>query len=203
MLDLFGGSSGEQLAQAAYSPDYAERFATSDGYDSWKLERRQHFREQKSRSRDALARGDWDEALRLLEEKRPDLEKLCQDSADRHIDLYRVRIVEQPLTPYIQWELHSLRLAAECGEKIRVIGPEHVEQFEQDGILPELLTVGADTVYEICYDENGVSDGAIRFIDAEATARCNKFMEGLYEVGEDLASFFEREVAQLEPPPAA
>jgi hypothetical protein len=203
MLDLLDRASGKPLAQQDYRADYAQRFAASDGYDSWKLERRQHFREQRSPSRDAFAHGDWDEALRLLEDRRPTLEKLCQDSADRGIDLYRVRVVEKPLTPYLQWELHSLRISAESGEKIRVIGPNQVEQFEQDGLLPELLTVGADTVYGVCYDENGVPNGAIRFIDAETAARCNKFMESLYDVGEDLASFFEREVAPLEPPPPA
>lgn len=203
MLDLFDGVSGEPLSQADYQSDYNERFAKSDGYDSWKLERLQHFEQPQEARWEAFARGDWNQALRLLEDRRPNLEKLCKDSADRGIDLYRVRVVELPLTPYLQWELHSLRISAESGEKIRVIGPNQIEQFERDGLLPELLTVGADTVYEICYDESGVPAGAIRFIDSETTARCNKFMESLYDAGEELASFFEREVAHLEPPPPA
>ncbi|MEV5542338.1 DUF6879 family protein [Saccharopolyspora shandongensis] len=31
------------------------------------------------------------------------------------VELFRVWVVEAPLTPYLQWELHSLAVRAECG----------------------------------------------------------------------------------------
>ncbi|HEX7659044.1 MAG TPA: hypothetical protein VF444_06140 [Pseudonocardiaceae bacterium] len=197
---LFGDLPGEPLPLASYRADFAARFDVSDGHDSWKLERLQHFKEPGDLSWTAFHRGDWNESLRLLDSDRTSLEELNQDSARRGINLYRVRVVEKPLTPYLHWELYGLRIAAEYGEKIRVVGPETVRQFERGGVLPELVTLGADTVYQVQYDTSGLLDGAVRFIDPDVTARTVKFIESLYDLGEDLASYFNREVAPLPPP---
>jgi len=200
MLDVLKSSLGERLTRAEFDADYDKRFAGSDGHDSWKLERLQHFTESGDAGWEAFARGDWSEATRLIENWRPGLEELFRDADSRGIGLYRVRVVEEPIAPYVQWELNSLRLAAEYGEKIRVVTREPIKEFETSDPLPELLTVGADTVYWASYDENGACTGATRFIDAEITARCVEFTERLYEVGEELDSFFQLKVAQLEPP---
>ena len=195
MPDLFRGIASEFLAADAMHADYERRFAAADGLDSWKLERRQHFRDPQFASWVAFDRGEWAQALRLLERERPSLAELQQETAARGIDLYRVRVVQEPIVPYLQWELHLLALRAEYGEKIRVIGPEVVERYESDGKLPELLTVGSHTVYEFAYDETGTLSGAHRYEDSEICTRCTDFMTELYAVGEDVASFFARRVA--------
>lgn len=200
MLDFLQGTVGERLSVDSYREDYEKRFAASGSHESWKLERKQQFRQPKHASWEAFARGDWDEALRLIENRRQHLYELSKEDAARGITLFRVRVVEEPIIPYLQWELHSLRLRAECGEKIRVVGPEQAVKFEDVGQLPELLTVGRDTVYEILYDKSGVLDGAIRFVNPDATARCNNFIGQLYSNGEELSSYFDRRVAHLEPP---
>ena len=74
-------------------------------------------------------------------------------------------MVEQPITAYLPWELHLLRVHAECGELIRVIGLERVAALEQDSPLPELITLGRNTVYGISYDASGPADGAVRYQD--------------------------------------
>jgi hypothetical protein len=200
MLDFLRDAVGERLPLDDYVADYDRRFLAAGSHESWKFEREQNFRQPGTPSWDAFARGNWDDALRLIAQQRDDLCKLADEDATRGVTTLRVRVVEEPIVPYVQWELHSLRLRAECGEKIRVIGPGEIVKLEGDGQLPELLTVGTDTVYEILYDATGVLTGAIRYVDRELTQRCIDFIERLYSTGEDIHSYFERVVAHLEPP---
>ncbi|MBL1119912.1 hypothetical protein JK364_47575 [Streptomyces sp. 110] len=191
---------GEALPLDDYRRDFRERQWTIDGQDSWKLERGQHFREPGFASWEAFALGDWDESLRLIEEERDYLREFSQEVENHRITLYRVRVVEEPITPYLQWELHLLRLRAEYGERIRVVGPEHLADLERTEPLPELLTLGDSTTYRIRYTEQGVLDGAVRFTDAGITTCCRALTRDLYDAGEDLGSYFAREVAHLPPP---
>jgi hypothetical protein len=200
MLDVLEVSSGVRLALNDYLADYRRRFAVSDGHDSWKLERRQHFSERVNTSWRAFVSGNWDEALRLIRIQTEDVQQEMKEPAERGIGLFRVRVVEWPIIPYVQWELNSLRVRAECGEKIHVVDPRQVKCLETDGPLPELLTVGNDTVYQLLYDDDDLIKGAIRFTDADVLIRCVTVMKQLYTTGEDVRSFFERQVAHLPPP---
>jgi hypothetical protein len=67
------------------------------------------------------------------------------------------------------------------------------------GPLPELLTFGSDTMYQILYDTDGVLEGGILCTDPETVSRATEFIESLY-AGEDLGSYFQREIARMEPP---
>jgi hypothetical protein len=203
MRDLLGASPGERLGLEAYREDFRHRDFAVDGCDSWKLERRQDFREPGDPSWEALARGDWERAARLIEARRGELLDLSRLAARHDCRLLRVRVVEQPLTPYLQWELHLLRVRAECGELIRVIGPERVAAYEYDGPVPELVTLNDDTVYEILYDAEGVLAGAVRYLDRASRDRVAARIEELYVLGEDIDTFFAREVAGLGPPTGA
>lgn len=200
MHELTGTRPGEPLELEAYREDFRRRDFAVDGCDSWKLERRQHFREPGDPSWEAFALGNWQQALRLIEEQRDELLDLSRLAARHNCRLLRVRVVEEPLTPYLQWELHLLRLRAECGELIRVIGPEHVAAYEHDGSVPELVTLNDDTVYEIRYDAEGVLTGAVRYVDRTSRDRTVARIGGLYMRGEDIGTFFAREVAGLKPP---
>jgi hypothetical protein len=93
---------GVRLNRPDYKREFREREEQLYGLDSWKLERRQHFAEQGSPSRDAFGRGDWDEALRLLEERGEALRAEAEDERRRRSFFHRVRIVEEPLSPYLQ-----------------------------------------------------------------------------------------------------
>ncbi len=202
MRDLLGRSPGTALSQAEYDADFSQREWAVDGFDSWKLERRQHFQEPRNESWRAFARGDWAEALRLIDGRRASLRALAEKAAAHDTRLLRVRVVEHPIVPYLQWELNSLRVRADCGELIRVVTAAQVARHEQDGLLPELLTLGRDVVYRIEYDEAGLAAGAVRYLDATATTRVATFIRGLYDAGEDIQDFFDRDVAHLPPPPA-
>jgi hypothetical protein len=200
MRELLIGSPGARLTRAEYGKDFAARQWAEDGHDSWKFERQQHFQEPTNPSWHAFSMGAWDEALRLIEARRDDLHSQMREAASHHCRLLRVRVVETPLTPYLQWELHMLRLRAETGELIRVVDSAQVERFEHDGTLPELVTLGSDTVYRILYDEDDVPDGAIRYSDPDVNREVIAFISDLYAAGEDIQDFFNRNVAWLPAP---
>jgi hypothetical protein len=203
MLNLnLNAAQGVRLARPDYRGDFRERESMLVGRSSWKLERRQHFEEQNHPSREALRRGDWDEAMRLMaaRARREGVLRAEREAATRGYAFHRVRVVEEPFTPYVQWELHSLRIQAECGRRIRVVDAERVRSLEASRLLPELVILGGATLYEVCYTDEGVPDGAVRYTDPELVARCETFISRLYEDGEDVRSYFERKVAPLPSP---
>ena len=99
---------GVRLSRAEYGEDFGQRYAALRDVDCWKLERRQHFEEQGDASREALRRGDWPQALRLLDDRRDALRAEAADDERQGVTFHRVRVVEEPLSSYLQWELHVL-----------------------------------------------------------------------------------------------
>jgi hypothetical protein len=204
MLDLrppaLESDRGALLARDAYHRDFWQRDAEIHDSDSWKFERGQHFDEQDDPSREALRRGNWDESMRLLESERDSLLDSSREDLRRGSVFHRVRVVEQPLTPYLQWELHSLRLQAECGMPVRVVDAAALSALEREGPLPEVVTLGGRTLYRILYTDRGIPDGAIRFTDRKLVARWDAFVKALYLSGEDVITYVDRCVAHLPPP---
>lgn len=201
MRDLLDRYSGQRLATAVYRADFRERFWAIAEHDFWKLERQQSFAEPGDESWEAFDAGDWPRALRLIEEQRAALVDEGRRMASLGLTSYRMRVLELPLTPYLQWELHLLRLAAECSDRVRVVDVDAVKPFEDDGVLPEVVTLGADVTYEVLYDDAGVLCGGVRFLDRDLTSACREFIQQLYASGEDMGAFFDREVAGLPAPP--
>jgi hypothetical protein len=193
-------TGGTRLSLEDYRADFRATESMITGQDSWKLERRQHFRQPGSASWEAFTRGQWAEALRLIEARRESLMEFGAKTAEKGTDLYRLRVVAEPIIPYLQWELHSLKLRAECGELIRVLPAAAVRQLEDDGELPEVVTLGPSAAYHILYDADGVLTGGVKVTSPQAVGRVTRLVRRLYGEGEDLAAFFEREVAPLPPP---
>jgi hypothetical protein len=200
MPNLFDPADGELLSLDDYFDVFDKDLWSITEGGFWKLERQQFFREPSNESWRAFAEGDWDEALRLIEAGRDELVDYHRKVAEHDFTASRVRVVEFPIIPYVQWELHALRLRAETGALIRVIGPERVAELEHDGQLPEFATLGSRVLYEPVYDEHGVLSAGRRFQDRDLVRRCQQLTRKLFDEGEPLASFFEREVAPLPPP---
>lgn len=207
MLDLrvpaLRPERGERLARDDYRRDFRERRAAIRDGASWKLERLQHFEEIGDPSRDALRRGDWQEVLRLFDAEHDTLRSSAQEQARNGALFHRVRVVEEPLTPYLQWELHWLRLSAECGHRIRVIPVAEVAASETEGPLPELTVLDDSVLYHVLYTGTGRPYGAIRYTDRETVECWAAYIRGVYAAGEDVRSYFDRAVAHLPPPPPA
>ncbi|MFE7869989.1 DUF6879 family protein [Micromonospora wenchangensis] len=200
MHDLLGGDPGEQLDLADYWADFEDRFWKTAPPGFWKLERQQTFKEPGDEGWRAFTEGRWADSLRILEARRPEFADYYRRIAETGFATRRVRVVDEPLTPYLQWELHVLRLRHEYGGLTRVVDSARVADAESACALPEIYTLGTEVMYEAVYDADGVLAAARRWRDPELVARCQAFIESLYRDGEPLDAFFARAVAPLEPP---
>lgn len=199
MLDRVRAAAGETFRPTkAYLDDSNRYWARIDRFD--KLERTQHFRQPEDASWRAFAAGRWAESLELSEQNRTDVVAEFAEDARLGYTSHRVRVVEFPIVPYLQWEMHRFRIRVECGENIRIVGPDAVARFETDGIAPELIFMGSLAMYEVLYDENGILAGGRKFTDPELIAGCRAEVQALYAQGEDFRTFFDREIAPLPAP---
>lgn len=199
MRELLDGAVGELMELGDYLSDFDRRFWNLDATGFWKLERRQHFREPGYDTWEAFTRGDWDESMRLLDAHRAAIAAEHQRMDELGITVNWVRVVEEPVTPYLQWELQVHRIREECGSVIRVLSDDQVAALETAGPLPEINVMGAGAVYEITYDDGAV-DGARRYTDPDLVARCRQLIADLHAAGEPLSDYFAREVDGLKPP---
>lgn len=193
---------GELLSLPDYRQDFRARRALIRNGDSWKLEAGQHFEESSPR-REALRRGDWALALRLFESQRDSVrEAVERDAANGHT-FHRLRVVEHPLTPYMQWELHWLHLRAECGYPTRVLPADDIGGTPHGLSLPEVVILDEKTLYRVLYTDAGITHGAVRFTDPEIVTSWVAWIRQAYGAAEDIRTYFARAVAPLPPPPAA
>ncbi|MEV4478383.1 DUF6879 family protein [Micromonospora coxensis] len=200
MRELLDDDAGEPMTREDYLAEFWQRFWTVDEVGFWKLERRQHFREPGYDVWEAFARGDWDESLRRLEGDRAEIEAEHRRMAEQGVRVSWVRVVEPPLSAYVQWNLHVLRVREQCGSGVRVVGHPQVAPLEASGPLPELVALGTGLMYDVLYDRSGTLDGARRHTDARLIGRCRQVIADLYAAGEPLRDYFAREVAGLPAP---
>jgi hypothetical protein len=193
-----GDAVGERLELPEYYADFQDSFRRARAF--WKLERGQVFAEPGDPSWVAFDGGDWPEAMRLLEERREDLKLYHKENAAAGTVPRRIRIVSLPVTPYLQWELHLLKIRDETGGPIRVLPTSAVADLEDQGPLPDIYTMDGTVMYQAVYDEHGVLEHALRFTDQALVTRCRDFIAGLYARGEPIGDFFEREIVRLPPP---
>jgi hypothetical protein len=194
-----GDAAGERLELPGYYADFEQRFAGAREF--WKLERGQSFAEPGNPSWEAFSRGDWATSLLLIENLREDLREYHQKTQAAGTSTRRIRVVSFPLTPYVQWELHVLRLRDEAGGPVRILPDSDVAALEDQGPLPEMYTMDRDVTYRAVYDQHGVLAYALRYTDPALTGRCRDFIAGLYARGQPISDFVAREVAPLPPPP--
>ncbi|MBP8536871.1 DUF6879 family protein [Streptomyces sp. MK37H] len=191
---------GTRLSTDAYQRDFRLNDEKIIGRNGWKLERKQHFEEPGSPSWEAFQRGNWSEALQLAQKKRELWAKVAQEDARRKSIFHRVRVVEEPLTPYMQWELHALRVQGDSGMPVRVLNAEAIKSYEGSEPLPEIVTLGGKVLYQVLYTEAGILDGAIRFTDLDLVRNWEILINEFYENSEDVVSYVDRYVAHLPAP---
>jgi hypothetical protein len=198
VFDSFRSATSERLDLPRYHEDFYRHYE-SGIHSLRKLERGQNFKERGFPSWEAFAAGDWKEALSLIGEKRDVYARQFEKAADLGILERRLRVVEFPVTPYVQWELHVLRLRVELGDNIRVADARRIADMEKDFLVPEVVILGDAVMYEVVY-EDGHAAGANRFTDPALIERTSSGFDALYERGEDFSLFFEREISPLSPP---
>ncbi|BAJ27760.1 MULTISPECIES: DUF6879 family protein [Kitasatospora] len=195
--------TGRHLGLEEYLADFDRYFWDCGPAGFWKLERQQHFQEPGVASWEAFRRGDWDESLALIERQRGHYETYFRRIAEHGFALHRVRCVEEPVSPYLQWELHLLRLKAVIGEDTRVLDGNATRSYEGGGELPEIIVLGSTVMYEIVYDRTGKLAGGVRFSDPREISRCRLAIQEMHRLGEPLREYFDRRIATLPPPRAA
>ncbi|GII60294.1 hypothetical protein Skr01_03790 [Sphaerisporangium krabiense] len=188
-------AEGEVLAVADYQREFDEVFASSRD-TVWKLERAQVFDETGLASWHAMIEGDWARSLALMEEHRPALTRLYAARPD----FRRLRVVESPVTPYLQWEMEFFTVRAAAGEHIRVMPASALREAETTAPLPELVIFTRSLCYEVLYDAIGAHTGARRITDPAVVGPCLDALARLYAQGEELAGYHARAIAPLPPP---
>ncbi len=199
MIEQVRDVPGHEFDLAGYLADFWPRFDRITDV-LWKLERIQDFREPDDASWVAMIEGDWGRALRLHDEKRDGLREYQERT--KGFVRRRLRVVEHPVTPYLQWEMYVLRLRAQAGEQGRVIPAEDVSYLEAQKPLPELLILGTESLYEVIYDTTGTLRGGRRIDDPDVISACRQELAELYDKAEDLTAYFDRVIAPLPPPRA-
>jgi hypothetical protein len=193
-----GDAAGERMALPAYYADFQRHFARAREF--WKLERGQVFAEPGDASWEAFDQGHWEESMRLLEDRREDLGKYHQENAEAGTITRRIRIVSLPVTPYLQWELHLLKIRDETGGPVRILQAVDVAGLEDQGPLPDIYTMDSAVMYQAVYDNHGVLEHALKYTGKALVGRCRAFIADLYDRGEPVSEFFQREIAPLPPP---
>ncbi|MFI2354587.1 DUF6879 family protein [Streptomyces anulatus] len=200
MLSPQADGPGLRLGLDDYAEDFGRHFWRSGSEGFWKLERQQSFQEPGVESWEAFRKGHWDESLALIEGQRGHYEEYFRRIAGSGFALHRVRCVEEPIAPYLQWELHLLNLKAQCGEDTRVLSRDGILRYEAQHPLPEIVVLGSSVMYEVLYDDDGKLAGGIRFDDPHVISRWRKTIQEMHQAGEPLNDFFSRRVTQLPPP---
>lgn len=199
MLEAVSELPARNLDLESYLRDYWREYDKIEDV-FWKLERAQTFREDGDPSWEAFARGNWIRALELNEADRSTAERMAGKDRRLGIRTRRIRVVERPVSPYVQWEMHFFRLLAEAGQELRVIASEALGRFEQRRPVPEIVILGDRVMYEVLYDRSGASRGARRIDEPDIIAACRSDLAGLFGRAEPLLTFFDREIAALPAP---
>ena len=200
MSDIEAVLSGTRLSVDEYLDDFKDNFWHDNNGVNWKLERRQEFVESSNESWEASRCNDWRRSLDLLEEGRANGAAYERRISDMGMEVRRVRVVEKPITPYLLWELTSLHVRHQVGGKIRVVERDQVRALETGGtVLPELFLLGRTIAYQVLYDDEGVLSGAVKCTVPDEVGHWGDIAASLYDQGEELGSFFDREVARQLP----
>ncbi|YCK36103.1 DUF6879 family protein [Actinomadura sp. ATCC 39365] len=159
----------------------------------WKLERAQSFYEPDVASWRAMMDGDWTGSLSLAEQMAP----LVAGYFRHRMPVRRVRVVEFPVSAYLQWEMHLLDMRARAGSPCRVVPAARVAALEP---VPELVIFSPVLMYEVLYDEYGGGRGGRRITDPGVIGPCLRAVQELFAEGEDVRDFHRREIVPLPPP---
>lgn len=144
--------------------------------------------------------GRWADALALHEEDRSYARAEFLRNRENGVEFRRLRIVERPVTPYLQWEMHFFKILVQEGIDVRVLDASHVRDLERERPLPELLVHRDQVLYQVRYDELWTPCGARRIDDPQVVGAVFEEIADLWAQSEPLLDYFDREIAPLPPP---
>jgi hypothetical protein len=200
MLDRIRKTVGTKLDRRSYHGQMRVETEQLDGM-VWKLERSQFFSEAADDPAwQAFRSGDWSKSLDIFEDERESLTAEAAKYARQGSKFCRLRVVEYPVSAYVQWEMQSLKIIDETGMPVRVLAAGAVRDLERAHPLPEVVILGTRVLYEVCYDDRWAACGARRIDDPAVISQAAAEMAKLWRQAEPLPTYFEREIAPLPPP---
>jgi Family of unknown function (DUF6879) len=105
-----------------------------------KLECWQQYQEaETNESQAAYNRGDVETARELLQQEAEADRPLYEDVRRRNIEYARVRLVQEPLTAYLRYELLSYRIREQMGDNIEVVHCDPALRLPNDECFDFLL----------------------------------------------------------------
>ncbi|MBB4930006.1 hypothetical protein F4561_000826 [Lipingzhangella halophila] len=200
IFDQIRAAEGIVLDRSTYHADSDREQEKLDDGVIWKLERAQFFNEVGDSAWDAFVAGDWARVMEIFESEREAIRKDVRDNAAQGLEFRRVRIVEDPPTPYLRWESQSHRIFVECGHAIRALDAAEVAPLETTAQLPELMVYGQRVLYQVRYDDQWTPIGAKRVNDASLVDGAATAIAELWERSEPFLDYFERAISGLSVP---
>lgn len=94
------------------------------------------------------------------------------------------------------WKLERLQHFEEIGNASRDAFRDG-DIHEHQAHLPELVVLGGSVLYQVLYTDNGRPNGAVRYDDPVVVESWEYFISRLYESGEDVRAFFQRQSVDL------
>jgi hypothetical protein len=92
-----------------------------------------------NQSQEAYNRGDVPKARELLQHEAEADQRLYEEVRQRGINYVRLRLVQEPLTPYLEYELIGYQIRATMGENIEVVHCDAKLQLPNEDYFDYLL----------------------------------------------------------------
>lgn len=181
MIDYWSTSDIVQTAQQ-YSDAKSFFARLPDAWDKvsqsvLKLETRQQYKEPGNPSWEALARGDFEEALRLIPASRAVDVPLYMALRERRVEFIRCRPVRLPLTDYLRWEFACYDFNAAHGEQILCAAEAEVAALFKERLHHDFLVFDDRVALLHDYDSNGQIRGGWETSDGEQIAALKEMFQ--------------------------
>jgi hypothetical protein len=174
--------SGRRLDLEEFGTEFAQTWPRTEER-FLKLETWQSYRERDiTTSQVAYERGDIREAERLLQQESDTERWLYEDVRARNIDYARIRLVQEPLTPYLVYEFIAYRIRQKIGENIEIVRCDPLMRFPDDEHFDFLLfdrhtalihdygEIGLQTGGWITHDSDVISALDMKAVELRRTA---------------------------------
>lgn len=161
-----------------------------------KLECWQTYQERETnKSQEAFNKGEADKARELLRQEAEADRPLYEDVKACGLDYARIRLVQEPLTSYLEYELMAYRIREDMGEVIEVVRCDNELSLPNEDYFDFLLFDG-HTALVHDYGDEGLQSGGWLTTDADVIASLEHVATGLRRRAVPLREF----VAGLERP---
>lgn len=185
--------------------EFGRQFSKAWSRIEWrflKLECWQAYQElDANKSQEAYRRGDLDQAMELLRKEAETDRRLYDDIRSRGIDYSRIRLVQEPLSPYLDYELvayrvcpvtvrtvPAYRIRANVGEVIEVVRCDSTLSLPNEDLF-DFLLFDRHTALIHDYGDAGLQAGGWLTRDPEVLASLESRADELRQAAVPLEQF--------------